>query len=99
MNGLTLDAVTHVYSMPDGRIVPGVTDILREVRVSTDFTQIAGLSDRLSRAITISRDLGHAVHADAHAFDDDDLDWTTVDPMVEPYVRAWAQFRDDTRLR
>jgi hypothetical protein len=33
---------------------------------------------------------------DAHAFDDDDLDWHSVDPRVEPYLRAWQAFRANT---
>jgi hypothetical protein len=39
------------------------------------------------------------VHLACHAFDDDDLDWRHVPDDVRPYVEAWAQFRENSRLR
>jgi hypothetical protein len=42
--------------------------------------------------------LGSAVHADCHSYDDNDLNWGTVDVRVLPYVEAWAQVREDRGL-
>ena len=95
---LAFAPVEHQYFLPHRRRVPSVTEILRSVGVSVDFNVIARISADLGEAIELKRDLGHALHADAHAFDDDDLLWETVDPQVEPYLRAWATFRDNSGL-
>lgn len=93
---LAFDAAPHRYLLPDGREVPSVTHILRATGISTDFDGIASTSSKLATAIDYRRALGTACHADCHAFDDDDLDWSTVDPRVEPFVRAWAVFRENS---
>lgn len=95
---LTFEPETHTYRRGDGRVVPSVTEILRAVGVSVDFDALAGVAHRVAQAIDLKRDIGTALHLDAHAFDDNDLDWTTVDPRVEPYLRAWVTFRDNTGL-
>lgn len=91
---LVFDPALHTYRLPDGRRIPGVTEILGAVGVSTDFDALAASSSRLDDAVRLKRDLGHALHADAHAFDDDDLDWSTVDVRVGPYLTAWTIFRE-----
>jgi hypothetical protein len=87
---------THEYFTPPGReggqLVPNVTTILRAVGVSADFEQVE------RGTLEYRRQLGTAVHADCHAFDDHDLDWATVDPRVKPYVDAWAAFREAKHL-
>jgi hypothetical protein len=95
---LRFDPTLHEYRTPDGQLVPSVTQILKAVGVAVDFDELRASSARLGAAIDLKREIGTALHADAHAFDDDDLDWSTVDPRVEPYVRAWATFRENTRL-
>jgi hypothetical protein len=95
---LTFDPVAHKYRLPDGRLVPSVTQILGAVGVAVDFDLLAGLSHRVEQAIDLKRDVGRALHADAHSYDDDDLDWATVDPRVRPYLQAWATFRENTGL-
>lgn len=93
---LQFDPLAHEYRSPDGQRIPGVTEILSAVGVSVDFEALSASSSRRAAAIEFKRDLGHALHADAHAFDDDDLDWSSVDPRVEPYLQAWATFRRNT---
>ena len=39
---------------------------------------------------------GTAVHAACHYLDEGDLDWATVSPEIEPYVRAWERFKKET---
>ncbi|MGE3278121.1 MAG: hypothetical protein AB7O67_23675 [Vicinamibacterales bacterium] len=90
---LAFDPVRHEYRLPGGELVPSVTQILRDTGVSVDFQALSEMSADIGAAITLKRDIGTALHADAHAYDDDDLDWSTVNPLVEPYLRAWATFR------
>jgi hypothetical protein len=90
------ERIAHEYRLPDGRLVPSVTQILQAVGVSVDFEGLASLGRRVADAIDLKREIGTALHADAHAFDDDDLDWNTVDPRVQPYLSAWADFRENT---
>jgi hypothetical protein len=71
---------------------------LSAVGVSVDFESIGSMSSKVAHDIHVKRQLGTAVHLDAHAYDDDDLLWDTVDQRVEPYIRAWAMFREHARL-
>lgn len=92
---ITFEPEAHIYRLPNGQTVPSVTTILRATGVSVDFEAIKASSPRRAGAIEEKRDIGTALHADAHAFDDDDLDWSTVDHRVEPYLRAWETFRNN----
>lgn len=98
VNDLRYDAATHTTTLPDGRDVPHVTAILHATGVAEDFEALSAHGQRLQAAIGFARDRGTAVHADCHAYDDDDLDWATVDPRVGPYVEAWAQARESLGL-
>jgi hypothetical protein len=96
---LIFNAELHEYRLPlDGRIVPNVTSILRATGMSTDFEAIKAQSAARAERIDYRRDLGTAVHADCHAFDDDDLVWDSINPDVLPYLEAWAVFRENTKL-
>jgi len=85
---LVFNADLHVYTLPSGARIPSVTEILKRTGVSTDFEALPNRD-----AITRKRDIGSACHADAHAYDDGDLDWSTVHPDVRPYLDAWCEFR------
>ena len=91
---ILFDPETHTSRLPDGRLVPHVTGILSAVGVSTNFEDLAGLSPRIDAAIRNAAARGSVVHADCHAYDDDDLDWATVDPRVRPFDEAWVACRD-----
>lgn len=86
MPDLTFEAAGHVYRY-DGRIVPSVTQILEVVdecwRVPVDVLERAGR-------------LGTAVHLACELDDLDDLDETSVDPVIAPYLAAWRRFRSET---
>lgn len=91
---LLFNAERHEYRRPDRDVVvPSVTQILRACGISTDFEALPNQD-----AIARKRDIGTAVHADAHAYDDDDLDRATVHPDVEPYLAAWVTFRLNTGI-
>lgn len=95
---LRYDAEAHKSFAPDGREVPHVTAILAATGMSTDFGELGDLSPRVAANVAMARERGSVVHADCHAYDDNDLLWETVDPRVRPYVEAWATFRKDKRL-
>lgn len=86
----------HSYRLPlSGVVVPSVTQVLSAVGVSMDFHGLGAMGERIATAIERKRAIGHALHADAHAYDDHDLDWTTVHPDVLPYLQAWVTFRQN----
>lgn len=94
---VTFDPLAHIYRL-DGEVIPGVTSILSAVGVSVDFEGLKSVGRTVEKAIELKREIGHVLHEDAHAYDDEDLDWYTVDPRVEPYLRAWATFREHSKL-
>lgn len=91
---LAYDPETHTSVDLDGCDVPHVTRVLSAVGVSTDFEEVGLRSRRLAQRIDYRRQLGSAVHADCHAYDDDDLEWPTVDAEVRPFLEAWITCRD-----
>lgn len=90
---LTYDPERHASTLPDGTPVPHVTAILGAVGVGEDFEALASRGPRFRQMVAHARERGTAVHADCHAYDDDDIDWEAVDHRVRPFVEAWAEFR------
>jgi hypothetical protein len=79
---------SHTY-VAGGRVVPSVTQVLDAVGLIS--------YDHIPQAILDHKaDVGTAAHAACHFLDEGELDWQTVDPEVEPYVRAWELFRNQT---
>lgn len=98
---LVFDKARHTYRLPDGRFVPSVTRVLKDVGVSVDFDAIVATSRIREDQIERRRELGTLVHDCCHAFDDDDLDWGELErtaPECVPYVRAWETFRQNSGL-
>jgi hypothetical protein len=86
----------HIYRLREnGEILPSVTKILRETGISKDFDDLSSMGSKLRQDISTKRDIGTAVHAASHYYDDDDLAWETLDEQVKPYVEAWATFRQN----
>lgn len=98
VDDITFDPVTHTSTLPDGRPVPHVTAVLEAVGVATDFEELADMGPRMADQIRFASARGTAVHADTHAYDDNDLMWETVDPLVLPYVQAWVTCREQLGL-
>ena len=85
-NPLAFDEATHTYRFL-GAVVPGVTQVLRPL---ANF-------DAVSREVLeAKRALGQRVHLACQLNDEDDLDWTSVEPDVAGYLNAWLAFRRDT---
>lgn len=84
MSQVVFDAVAHRYTLPNGRILPSVTQVIHEAGLvdTTWFTDEA-------------RERGTAVHL-AIALGDD-LDFEALDDRLRPYVDGWRAFLVDTR--
>lgn len=82
-DGLALDAATHRYSH-NGAPVGGVTEIVQALGI----VDARWFSD-------YGRDRGIAVHAALEYLVRGMLDWATVDPRIEGYVRAGEKFLRD----
>lgn len=99
IDDVSYDPETHRSTLPDGTDVPHVTHVLTETRISKDFDDLSNVSPRVRHNVEFAGARGTAMHADCHAYDDDDLDWDSVDPITRPYVEAWATLREHMRLR
>lgn len=88
MSALKFNEEKHEYTF-DGRIIDSVTTILSGVGIA-DFS---GIPDHL-RDVALER--GGFVHLATQFLDKGTLDWDTIDPMIEPYVRAYEKFKKDS---
>lgn len=76
------DAETHQYLL-DGRRLPSVTEIIG-----------ATLPGWQADDWYLQR--GRALHHGCRLLDEGCLDWATVAPEIEPQIRAWQQFLEDS---
>ncbi len=81
---ITLDE-NHIYHDGDGNIIPGVTSVLKDVGVIDD----RWFDD-------YSRTRGQMVHLATALYDRDDLEESSVNPVIEPYLNAWIKFRKES---
>lgn len=89
--GLSFDEAAHVYRL-DGVELPSVTQILRANGLAPDFRHVS------PAILEYARQRGTAVHAATHYFDEGDLDESTVDAEVRPYLAAWQAFRSERKV-
>lgn len=83
---LTFDEASHTYRH-GGKVVPGVTSILRPL---VDFSGIR------REVLEAKADLGRRVHLACQLHDEDDLDESSVQEDVAPYLQAYRQFLTET---
>lgn len=76
---------THQYFL-NGDSVPGVSEIL----------QASGLSPDTSFFTEEDRRRGNAVHLATKFLDEDRLNWKTVHPYIEGWVKGYKKFKKDT---
>jgi hypothetical protein len=95
-DSLAFDPIAHRYTLPDGRVVPSVTQILAATGIAVDFESRMTQYQGLREVIEQRRGIGTAVHADCHAWDDNDLDLLDVHPDVRPFLNAWITFRTNS---
>lgn len=79
---LEFDEATHTYRFLGGR-VPGVTEVLRPL------SSFEGIPPAVLEA---KRDLGRRVHFACQLDDEDDLDESSIERDVAPYLTAWRRF-------
>ena len=85
MTALSFDPIAHEYRL-NGFVVPSVTQALS---IFDDFSGIP--KDTLEYA----RDRGTAAHTATALYDQSNLDLSSVDPVVKPYLDAWMKFCDE----
>ena len=73
----------HIYTL-NGNTLPSVTGIIKPL---FDFSMIN------PEVLEYKRQLGTAVHLATELFDDNDLDESTLDEAVIPYLEAWKKFK------
>lgn len=81
---LVLNPASHTYTR-GGIVVPGISEILKSVGMVDDrwFTEY-------------SRDRGTGAHLACQFYDEGDLDESSVDPAIRPYLEAWKKFRTES---
>lgn len=82
MSVLSFDEPTHTYRF-GGQVVPGVTSILSPL---TDFSRVP------PHVLQAAADFGKAVHRACELDDLGELDETTLDDALLPYLQAWRKF-------
>lgn len=83
---LDFDQPSHTYRL-NGAVVPSVTQVLAPLN---DYSMVP--PDILEAA----RIFGTHVHEACDLYNRDELDWSSLDPSLVPYVEAWKQFLDDS---
>lgn len=86
----SFDADAHVYRLGE-TLIPSVTQGL----------QLAGVTPNVWRSPAQARlagERGTHVHLACEYLDRGTLDWSDLDPLLEPYVRAYEAFKADTRF-
>ena len=86
VDGLEFDPDAHVYRL-NGETLPGVTQCLEP------YTGLEFVNWELLRR---AAEFGTHVHAACHLFNEERLDWSSLDPPLVPYVQAWERFLDES---
>jgi hypothetical protein len=83
---ISFDADRHAYEI-DNVSVPSVTQVLES---QNDWSHVPAWQ------LEAARCLGRDVHAALSLLASDSLDWASLDPAVEPYVRGAERFLRET---
>lgn len=84
---IDFDSNLHIYRV-DGIIRPSVTQVLEDVGIIDYSFLPAGV-----REMALER--GRQVHQITHFDDEGDLDESTVNPSLLPYLAAWRKYNQD----
>lgn len=85
-NDLILEPDSHEYRHR-GRVVPGVTQLL---------SQLVDMNGIPLKNIEHAKDRGQKVHRACELYDQNDLDISSLDHVIVPYLEAWILFRKET---
>ena len=86
-NPLQFDEEKHEYRLR-GKVLPSVTTIIKAI-----------LPPQYEFAGEWHMQRGAATHKACELFDQGLLDWASVDPEIEPRVKAWQSFRQQKPMR
>lgn len=89
MNKIIFEPEGHIYTTPEGKVIPSVSEILEHFGLS-DFSYVN--QDVLEAA----QKFGNVVHDTTRLFDMDDLE--SCDPIIEPYLGWWIKFKEDYKI-
>lgn len=87
VQGLSFEPGDHIYRYRGARI-PSVTGILEPY---------SGLEFVDPDHLAMLAEFGNHVHQAVHLWNIGDLDESTLDPALLPYLNGWRQYLDDTR--
>lgn len=90
-SGLNFAPETHTYTL-DGLEIPSVTAVLKANGLSGDFSRVS------PAVLEHARARGTAVHAAAHYLDEGDLNESSLDADVTPYLDAWQAFKAERHV-
>lgn len=85
---IVFDEAKHLYT-DNGLDVPSVTKVLQDAGM-IDFSNVP------AHILEASSKFGTAVHKACELFDNDDLDESSLDVHIKPYLDAWFKFKKDT---
>jgi hypothetical protein len=83
VTGVIFNEAEHSYTL-DGKRLPSVTQILDRYN---DFSMVR------EEVMATARERGSLVHLVTQLYDEDDLDESSVDPLLVPYLEGWKRFR------
>lgn len=83
---IDFDEATHGYSI-GGRTVPGVTSVLASL----------GLIRTVDDPAALER--GRHVHEACRFFDENDIDDSSIDPIIRGYIDGWKKFRAEKKVK
>lgn len=86
MVDILLDEEQHIYHV-NGQVTKSVTQVLAEEGLTKYWNVDEWYMER-----------GTAVHKAAHLFDLNILDWDSIDPRIEGFLTAYAQYKQDTGM-
>ncbi len=90
MDKLIFKAETHEYFL-DGAKIPSVTQVLKDAGI----INFSNVSIEILNAACL---FGIAVHKTCELYDMQNLDESSLDPNLQPYLNAWIKFRKDTKF-
>lgn len=90
--GVEFDPATHVYRYHGVVVEHHVTGVLRAHKISANWDHVPPLT------LEAKRQIGQAVHAATHYEDEGDLDDSTIDPAIVPYLEAWRTCKRELDL-
>lgn len=81
---LDFDAHNHIFKI-NGVIVPSITQVIKAAGL-TDYSKVP------PHILKASQDFGTAAHLATQLYDQGNLDETTLDPALRPYLDSWITF-------